>query len=73
MKVLIMPDGTEKNIISETDRYYKTEDSQYKKIFWLKCTKEILDEKPEEDVTEEQPKQKKTAKKTVKKSEEKEA
>lgn len=72
MKVLIMPDGTEKKIISETDRYYMTEDSQYKKIFWSECTKEILDKKPDEDVAEEQPKQKKTAKKSAKKSEEKE-
>lgn len=71
MKVLIMPDGTEKKIISETDRYYMTEDSQYKKIFWSECTKEITDENLEAEEAEEQPKQKKTAKKSVKKSEEK--
>lgn len=65
MKVLIMPDGTEKKIISETDRYYKTEDSQYKKIFWANCTKEI-------EEAEEKPTAKKSAKKSAKKTEEKE-
>lgn len=67
MKVLIMPDMSEKKIIKETDRYYITEDSQFKKVFWANRTKEVEDEVKEEKLAP-----KKTVKKSSKKTEEKE-
>lgn len=65
MKVLVFPNGEEKEIISENGKYYVTADASYRKLNYSKCVVEKKESKKEEKPSEE----KKPAKRTKKKAE----